>query len=339
MKTAIVLLASVLGAVLAQAATRDLASMYDPSQVAREQARLRSRVQEVYEKAFRPNLLPEEQRALAGLTIEAPLSGDPVIGYYSNYRTKVVTMPAVSLLFFEDLCTAYAWLWANGYRLETVEEYVTMLKYKDAAGFGGRYLPPLRALQIPTNALDNPKVNDLSLRFRNTGYAFILGHELGHIRYQHPGYKQVPVAVSQANEEQADQFGLELMRRVSEIPMGAMIFFQSAIYYFENRSDFNSDQQWQDYLQNVATHPLSAHRLKAMATRLSEAAPDFARGQPNRNSAIETVTFIGSGFKEFAEFLDDPTLQRVMRAKAEKSGISSLAPRRDRESVADFPIK
>jgi IrrE N-terminal-like domain len=51
--------------------------------------------------------------------------------------------------------------------------------------------------------------------------AFSLGHELGHIRFQHKGYAGVPVAAAQANERQVDQFGLELMRRVGEILMGA----------------------------------------------------------------------------------------------------------------------
>ncbi len=320
-------------------ATRDFFNMYDNAKLAQEQPRLNARVSEIYEKAYKPNLLPEEQRALSGVSFDTPLSGDPVLGYYSNHKTRVVTLPAISLLFFEDLCTAYAWLWVNGYRLETVEEYVTMLKYKDKQAFGGRYPPPLKALQIPDNALVDPKVNDLSLRLRNTAYAFIMGHELGHIRFQHPFYHEVPIDVSQANEEQADQFGLELMRRVAEIPMGAMLFLQSGIYYFENRADFDSDKQWQDYLAKVGTHPITAHRLRALADRVNSLAPDFARGQPNRATAMETVHFIGSRFSEFAKFLDDPLLQRVMRAKAERSKPSSLAPRREKETVQDFPVK
>jgi len=318
------------------ATAKDLSSMYDRAKVAQEQARLKMRVSEIYAKAYQPNLLPEEQRALSGVSLDTPLEGDPVLGYYSNYKTRVVTMPAVSLLFFEDLCTAYAWLYVKGYRLETVEEYVTMLKYKDAQGFGGHYPPPLKALGIPDNALSDSKVNDLSLRFRNTGWAFILGHELGHIRFQHPGYNGVSPAVSQANEEQADLFALELMRRVTEIPMGAMLFFQSAIYYFENRADFDSDKQWQDYMAKSATHPLTAERLRVLSEKVKSLAPDFARGQPNRAAAIETVQFIGGRFAEFAQYLDDPTMQRVMAAKAKKSPPSSLAPRREKETLKDF---
>src|ERR1041385_6645485 len=225
----------------ANGTAQTIGSMYDRAMVAREQPRLAARIDDIWTKAFLPQLTAEEQRALSGVTFRTPLEGDPVLGYYSESRSRVVTMPAISLLFYEDLCTAYAWLQRRGYRLETVEEYVAMLKYKRAAAFGGRYPPPLTALGIPADALTDAGVNDLSLRFRNTGYAFILAHELGHVRFQHGGYAGVPITAAQANEAQADEFALELMRRVSEIPMGAMIFFQAGIYYFENRADFPSD--------------------------------------------------------------------------------------------------
>jgi len=318
-------------------AAQDVSNMYDTTVVAREKARLESRIREIYVRAFEPSLTSEERRALSGVTFQTPLAGDPVLGYYSESRSRVVTMPAISLLFFEELCVAIAWLQVNGYRLETVEEYVAMLKYKDARAFGGRYMPPLEALGIPVNAVSDPKVNDLSLRFRNTGYAFILGHELGHIRYQHSGYDGVPVTVAQANERQADQFGLDLMRRTSTIPMGAMLFFQAGIYYFDNRADFPSDEAWQAYLAKSATHPLTADRLEGMSRRVSALAEDFARGQPDRAAAIEATRSIGDRFAEFAAFLKDQDLQRAIRAKAERSSVASLKPRREGETIADFP--
>src|SRR6185295_17324639 len=92
------------------AAAQAVANMYDRAVVVREQPRLAARVTEVWNKAFKPNLTPEEQRALSRVTFATPLDGDPVLGYYSQSSRQVVTMPAVSLLFFEDLCVAYAWL-------------------------------------------------------------------------------------------------------------------------------------------------------------------------------------------------------------------------------------
>lgn len=316
---------------------KDLSSMYDRVKVAQEQPRLKMRIIEIYERAYRPNLLPEEQRALSGVAFDIPLAGDPVAGYYSNYKTRIVTLPADSLLFFEDLCTAYAWLYVKDYRLETVEEYLTMLKYKDAEAFGGRFPPPLKALGIPDNALQDTEVNDLSLHFRNSGWAFILGHELGHIRFQHKFYNEVPVAESQGNEEQADQFAVELMRRVTEIPMGGMLFFQSAIYYLPNRADFQNEREWQAWLAKASTHPLTAARLRSLSATVNSLAPDFARGRTNP-AAVETIHFISSRLVEFADFLSDPLLQQVMAAKARKSDPSSLAPKRLRETLRDFAV-
>jgi len=182
-------------------------------------------------------------------------------------------------------------------------------------------------------------VSDLSLRLRNTGYAFILAHELGHVRFQHPGYNGVPVTVAQGNETQADRFGLELMRRTGTIPMGAMLFFQSGIFYFENRADFPSDAAWQTYLTQKATHPLTAARLRALSNQVRTMADDFARGQPNRSATIVSIRFIGDQFARLATFLDDLVLQRVMRAKAERSAPTTLLPRRERETAKDFPIR
>jgi hypothetical protein len=312
----------------ASASGQNVAAMYDAPTIARAKPRLESRVREIYAKAFAPHLTAEERRALSQVRIQSPVEGDPVLGYYSDSRTRTVTMPAISLLFFEDLCVAYAWLQQRGYRLETIEEYVSMLKYARPQQFGRGYLPPLEALGIPEGALDDPRVNDLSLRFRNTGYAFILGHELGHILYQDRGYAAVPPAISQTRETRADDFALELMRRVYEIPMGALLFFQTAVFYFENRADFRSDAEWQAQVSTGATHPLSTDRLERLSKSVAARAADFSRTQSDRIAAIGTMRLIGDGFARFASYLSDPVLQRAMRQQAERSTAASLKPRR-----------
>ncbi len=337
------LVLAVLLPVSAAGQPRDFSSLYDREKLLREKPRFDTRIHELFEKAIRPNLTPLEQIGLANVRFDSPPIGinrEP-LDFYSDAQERVVTLPVLSLLFLEDVCTAYAWLWANGYRLETVEEYVTMLKYKDLRDFGERYPPPLQALHIPANAYTNPKVSDLSLSFRNTAYAFILGHELAHVLYRHRGYRGVSAEEARKAEEQADQFGLEVMRRVREIPMGAMLFFQTVVYYWPNRADAGNmtDAQWQAYLEKRATHPLTAHRLQALASRLNDFASDFALGQPNPDSAVDTVRFIATEFSAFAKFLDDADLQRVMAVKARKSPLSSLAPRREKETLQDFPVK
>ena len=127
--------------------------------------------------------------------MQAPLSDDAGIplNFSSKYSaiSNVVVTPIFSLLFLEDLCTAYAWLYKNGYGLETVDEYLTMLQYRPRSDFGGRYPSPLEALGIPISTVDDPSLQGLGLRFRNSMYAFIMAHEVGHILYRHPSGTQV----------------------------------------------------------------------------------------------------------------------------------------------------
>ena len=320
---------------------KDLSSMYDPGTLERERPRFEKRVGDMLNKAIRPLLTPEESARLSEVSLDFPLidHGGDAMDFHRVGPT--VTTPIMSLLFFEALCTAYAWLQYNGNRLETIEEYVTMLKYKDARGFGGRFLPPLKALGIPPNAASDRRVDELSLRLRNDGYGFILAHELGHVLHRHRRNQQVSIQQqlqqSVHDEEEADQFAFDIMRRNGAVPLGAMLFFQVAVFYFPNRADFESDEQWQKWVKEKSDHPLTPHRLELMAQRLSDTAPDFARLDSNKAATTEIARFIGKNLVEFAEFLNDPDLQRVMRKKAEDFDVSSLFPRRERETLKDFP--
>jgi Zn-dependent protease with chaperone function len=177
----------------------------------------------------------------------------------------------------------------------------------------------LSALRIPSNSWADRQVNDLSLRFRNSGYAFILGHELAHIYYRHPA-RRPTAAISQQYEEEADAFALELMRRSGTIPMGAMLFFEASTYYFPNLAQGRN-------IEKEAGHPLNARRLQAIASQLQQTAPDYARLSANKTAEITSVRFIASGFQKFARDLNDPEFQRAIVAHAAKLDAVDLARR------------
>jgi hypothetical protein len=309
----------------------ELSNLYDQAELVREQPRLSSRVRAIFE-VFRQDLAPEERRALADLQLAFPLVDrqDP-FAVFSRGRT--VTLSVHSLKFLEDLCLAYAWMHVKGYSPETIDLYIAILRYRTAKDLGVRRAPPpLKALRIPANALDDPAVDGLSLRFRNSAFAFILAHELGHVYHRHPGYAPgVPRRQARGNEEEADRFALELMRRSRTIPMGAVLFFQATMYYFPNRGDFPNEQAWLAYLDTEATHPLNSHRLRALSERLDRAAADFGRG-PGDKAAVQ---FIASGVLKIAEALDDAGLQRLMAAKASIADLSSLDLRRPKRPDAE----
>lgn len=323
----------------------DLAEMYDAARLARESARFERRINEIYDKGIQPILTSEEKRAIGGVELTFPLVGknpesgqtlDPLAFYsYGQSGRPGVAMPVLSLLFLEDLCTAYAWLYTRGYSLETIDEYVTMLRYKESTDFtGGRYPPPLKALQIPNDALTDRKVDDLSLRFRNSAFAFILAHELGHIRYGHRGYKGITTAQARANEANADRFALEILKKTSTIPMGAILFFQVQAYFMPSKGQLKveglvkSDQDWEAYLNRTATHPLTADRLRQMALHLDQTANQTAN-QAGAGAERETLRYIAVRLNGISEILEkEEELQGCMAVVAHRAAPSTLAPRR-----------
>jgi hypothetical protein len=309
----------------------DVSYLYEEKKLVQEKSRLENVMRQIWTKAYLPALTPEEKRRLSTVQMDFPVIGRArsPIDFSANSEKNTVSLSVVSLLFFEDLSIAYAWLWANGYSLSTIDEYVAMLKYRKPSTFAGKRYPlPLPALHIPASALTNPKVDDLSLRFRNTAFAFILGHELGHIYHQHP-LGGMTLQQSRDNEIAADYFALELLRRTSTIPMGATLFFQASAYWFPHRGDYPHAQEWQTYLQEEAEHPLTADRLRTLARRMQAAAADFSRNEPNKSFGLEAVQFIARGITQIASVLEDTDLQIFMAQKAAQTDVRSLLPRRE----------
>lgn len=63
----------------------------------------------------------------------------------------------------------------------------------------------------------------------------------------------------------------------------ALAFFFIATSWFEPvRSDFDTAAAYDAYRRQLQTHPLSAERLAAIATRMEKGAAGFARVEPQR---------------------------------------------------------
>jgi hypothetical protein len=298
------------------AAASDKPGIYGPDSLVREQTRLMGRIRQLFNKAVQPNLNAEQLSGLAGVQFRFPLVGiyGSPLDFYSDGVQRHVYLPIASLRFVEDLATAYAWLWANRGSLEPIDEYVATLKYGRQSA---RHLrPPLEALGIPADALGNATVDDLSLRFRNGAFAYILAHELGHVLYAHRGYGPgMPRDRARHNEEEADRFALEIMRLTSTVPVGALLYFQASAYYQPNRGDFSSDTEWETFLDREATHPVTGSRLRTMARLLNEWAPDFVRLEQDRSEGIRRVHFIAGRIAAVAAILEDSELQKYIARK------------------------
>ena len=282
-------------------AARDLSSLYDQATLEQWRPRYERSTLKILNEVILPVLKTEEKQRLGGVPrVDFPmhaggaLKGRPLMFYVPPGPPRVV-FPVFSLHFLDDLCTAYAWLQVNGYSLETVSEYTAMLRYKDFAG--GRAPPPLKALQIPDNALKDPRVDELALGHFVTARTFILLHELGHIYHAHraTSYEQ-----SRRNEEEADRFAAMVMQRTPLPPLGALVFFLA-------------DAHWAGYPSAAEdTHPLSGARLRALARRVDD--PDLARG-----------------LAKLGELLDDPDIRTGFAATGKAGDLAALAPRRPGE--------
>lgn len=305
----------------ASARAKDFSGLYDQTTLEYWQGRY-SRSTGRLLKLFQERILrPEELRRLSEAQLLFPLlpaGPDPSpFECYSTADPPTVTMPILSINFISDLSIAYAWLTLNDYSVETITNYIAMLRYRSAQALPqGRYQPPLQALHIPDRALSDAKVNDLSLRLFNDARAFVLGHELGHVYYRHPGNQAVSAAESQHNEEAADAFAIELMRRAGDTPVGIVLFFTAAA-------------QWDPRQPN--THPLSPRRLLALASVLRNSAPDFSRNGIGDQARVE---FIAAELADLAGKLADPDIQTSNLLTGRATDIRSLVPRHKGELIA-----
>jgi hypothetical protein len=332
--TRYIMLLSVICLATSTAGANSFSYMYDMRHLQQEKPRYEQRLGDLY-RIIAPLLTAQERRDLAGVRIELPFigaqSGTPLDFYtMGQVGRATVFMPVFSLLFLEDLATAFAWLQRHDYSLETVEEYITMLRYKKASDFlGGRYPSPLKALHIPPDAMSNERVKTLALSLRNEAYAFILLHELGHVLYRHPGYDGVPRELARQHEAEADRFALTVLERADTIPMGVILWFMAQVNAMPSKGQLmaeklvKSDADWQVYLKTWATHPLTVERLSATALYLDAWARRVGSG--NQRDVLE---FIASKLAYMAGELSDPDLQGCMAVVAHRADPATLVPRR-----------
>jgi IrrE N-terminal-like domain len=299
------------------ASAQGVAELYPKEILTGDQARFQERLAQIYQYGLWDFLDGPEKQALADVELRFPLVGvhqNPFDFYAGSERGRpTVWLPVLSLKVIEDLSVAWAWRQLHGYSLEPFDEYLAMLKYRAPADFpDGRYPDPLSALGVPAQIWEQePAVDDLSLRLRNSAWAFVLAHEMGHLRYGHPGNAAVDPETSQRHEAQADQFALDLLARSETIPMGAALWFQATTGFFPNRADFETEAAFLDWQQRQATHPVNSERLQTLALALEQAARDSL--DPEH---AEVLRFIATRLVTIADTLAEPDMQRLIARRA-----------------------
>ena len=308
---------------------KDLGTLYDNALLKKWQPDFKEDIVWNFENVILPKLTPEEKGKLRDVKIEVPLRGqrgDPFEFYAVD---GVVNLPAMSLRFFGDLSLAYAWLNENHYNVGTVQQYIGMVYYRTNTFFsGGLYPRPLDALQIPADARNDKRVADSLNKMFTSATIFILCHELGHVYYRHPGNTGVRMEISRANEAQADAFAIELMRRIGVIPVGAPFWFGAAACVEAHRVDFPSAEDWQKYLMETNSHPLTADRIESLAAAIEKGAPDFARTQDDPERGLTLTRYVTGQMRIVGEVLKDEDIHKLFRFQSSTTDVAMLAPRR-----------
>ena len=229
---------------------------------------------------------------------------------YTSFPSKdkpTIKISVLSLRFLGDLFLANAWLQVHNYSLEAVYDYVAMLKYNDPRRFpGGRYPKPLDALQIPKNAREDQRVKNLYLDFFHTAIVFILGHELGHIYWNHEPYEKVSATQSQRDEMEADRFALKIMDELDLPKIGMVLYFMASAHWTSNRWDFDSQEDYKRFVRNQ-NHPLTPERLRELSKYAKQSREQIA---------------------ELANFLEDEEIQLGIKYVGKNTDLAFLAPKR-----------
>ncbi|WP_210397292.1 phage exclusion protein Lit family protein [Motiliproteus sediminis] len=304
-------------------------SWYDDDLLRYWQGRYAANLQWNFDNLVIGSLTRSERHQLGAVRLDTPLRAagelaqDPLLFYAHNGR---VVMPVQSVKFFDDLSLAWAYAWANQLPLDNVTDYMAMLKYRQAPPEG--WPAPLVALGVPEQAWkQDPRVDDVSQKILKSALVWIMAHEVAHLLYRHPGYGPgVSPAEAQANEAAADQFANEIMRRIGVAPGGMANFFMLLAHWSPSRGDFDSDEAWQRFLAERATHPLTAARIRAIAADLMADPEAFSVEEADRERGAANVRFIGQQLNQIADILGDTGVQRAIAARAKAPARLSYQP-------------
>lgn len=317
---------------------QNVSRLYPREKLEADAKRWGGQIRAEYHDTVLPQLNDQERSALSTIKIEVPISGpngDP-FEFYTDGST--IYLPALSLRFYSDLCVANAWLNAHGFDGTTVRDYVGWL-FRQAAASSKAPLPPVfRTLGVPDNAREEAAVaNRADRNFGNT-IVFLLAHELGHVLKKHRTDLSDPIQ-KRNQEMEADQFAIEVMRRISQVPLGVELWFDvERIRHFEGvrhvaAGKFPTETEWQKYIGNL-DHPVTTERLEALAVAIEKAADSFARNQTDQALWTQRYRAWGEAFRLAAA---QWTTNRIA-SMAEYSHVRDLSPADLKPRQAAFTI-
>lgn len=304
---------------IAPVSARDYTTIYSNSTLSSAARTYSQNLQDVWQYDLKGRLVGQERVSAAGVGMALPTIGRHryPLDFYADSSARKITIPIMSVKFFDDISIAMAWMERNSCNMMLVSDYVGMLGYQENSSFpGGRYPEPLSALGVPENALNDHYVNDVSGKALKSGIFFLMAHELAHVLYRHQGYDKITAGQAQQQEIEADHFALNLMRRISVPPVGMVIFFMIASRFESAPGDFDSIADYESHLRQQSTHPLTSARLISIADYIRDHAHDFTRGQQQPAQWYPRIISISEDIRQIGSTLDDPRIRELQRRRS-----------------------
>jgi len=286
-------------------------------------------IQAIFEEDLPRMLTDQERQELAGVKIVFPRNdASHPMNFYADWSVGTVAFPVASLKFLNDMLVSYAWLSAHGYDLQPVSDYLAMIKHKWPGLLQGQPYRPKEVLGIPDSALDEPVVSSRFQQLVGSAVVFIMGHEIGHIYHRHPGYGNVSAEQARRHEEEADDFGLKILKRFNGDAVGVAFFFTIMTHL----EPFPMDP---GYAQSQAqrTHPLSPERVRKVAAWIEANAVDNSLIMADARKAKQaqaTALLIAGELVTAAKILNHPSLQNSLLKKGMTTDPKDLRPRRQK---------
>ena len=305
---------------------QNVSRLYPTQKLKADAERTGEQIRAEYRDTIVPHLTDAERAALKQIGIEFPVAGphgDPFEFYYADRK---INLPALSLRFYADLCVANAWLNARGYDGTTVRDYVGVLFREAGLSPRAPLLPVFRTLGVPDNARDEPAVANRADRDFGNTIVFLLAHELGHALKKHRTDLGDPVQ-KRKQEIEADQFAIEVMRRLGQVPVGIEFWFDVERIRHVAPTKFPTDGEWQNYLAGLS-HPVTTERLEALAAAIEKAPDSFARNQSEQALWTARSKMLAQYFRLAAPFAANPIARMAEYSRVRELRLADLKPRK-----------
>lgn len=314
--------AAFLAAWCAAVQAQDVGRMYPQSQLEKIAPRYQPNLRGLWEEDFLSRLTPEERLQAGTVMLNLPLIGANrhPLDFYADSGRRQVFLPIASVRFLDDMAVAIAYYERMGCDTGTVYDYAAALRIRPEETFG----PPLDALGIPATALDDPFVDDVSQKILKSVVYFVAAHEYAHVMYRHKGYRAIAAQEAQRQESEADAFALNVLRRIAVPPLAMAHFFMITSRLEPSPADFAAPGEYEAYLRQRATHPVSSQRILDVAGGIEASVGAFARLQPDPAAMAASLRGVVGDLRQIGHTLDDRKMRRFLTERARTADVASF---------------